>query len=536
MLILWAGILSAAESRKMPVAAKWGRFEVSFRSSVTYSNPPQQATMAVAFTSPEGDTIQALGFWDGGRTWRVRFCPDQLGRWTYRSFCSDTSNNGLHSQVGEFLCISAGSLSRFQVHGPIRVARDHRHLEHVDGTPFFWLADSPWDGPRLSTSTDWDFYTSVRAGQGFSVAQWSAASGPDAKRELAFSGPPDCIAINPAFFQRLDAKLESASLNGVLSAIVPFFERERADGSGAALTDDQAALLLRYIVARWGASSVVWLLAFDGHQPNHATRWQRVGRMVFAQEELRHAPVMVYPGSDAAALDLFRDQKWVDVFGMKPVMDASEEALQNMFKGPFAQEWLKQPARPIIPFTLCENGFDPKSLKRISADSVRKAAYCGLLMTTPAGISYEGFSVENWDGTVDGTAQTGAIDLPAWKKALFMPGAKQMASLAKFVGSFEFWRLRPGPDVLASQRRETAANLRVASVGTEARDLSLFYSPVDRTIELLSDRLPAQPSLSWLNPRLGQVSPAIAVLVGQVCQLPTPELGDWLLISQMTAK
>jgi hypothetical protein len=34
----------------------------------------------------------------------------------------------------------------FYTHGPIRVAASHRHFEHADGTPFFWLGDTWWMG------------------------------------------------------------------------------------------------------------------------------------------------------------------------------------------------------------------------------------------------------------------------------------------------------------------------------------------------------------------------------------------------------
>lgn len=142
LLMLPAGVPTVVAAAKMPVVAKWGRFEQSFKSSLAYSNAVQDATLTVLFTSPLGDTSQVDGFWDGGKTWRVRFSPNQPGRWTFKTTCSDAANRGLHNQTGEFLCTAATGQSRFHQHGPVRVARDHRHLEHGDGTPFFWLADT----------------------------------------------------------------------------------------------------------------------------------------------------------------------------------------------------------------------------------------------------------------------------------------------------------------------------------------------------------------------------------------------------------
>src|SRR5262245_53511378 len=74
------------------LVAKWERFEASFKSSVAYTNPVQQTDLAVLFVSPLGETNVVPAFWDGGKTWRVRFSPARLGRWTYTTVCSDPRN------------------------------------------------------------------------------------------------------------------------------------------------------------------------------------------------------------------------------------------------------------------------------------------------------------------------------------------------------------------------------------------------------------------------------------------------------------
>ena len=202
-------VLSAAvQSPKVPVVAKWGRFEQSFTSGIAYSNALQEATLKVVFTSPLGQTNQVDGFWDGGKIWRVRFSPDQPGRWTFRTTCSDGSNTGLHNKTGELVCTAATGKSRFNRHGPVRIARDHRHFEHADGTAFFWVADTVWNGARISDSKSWEFYTGTRMAQKFTVAAWAVAPGSDSKKDSAFRGPPNRIMINPDFFKRLDGKVE----------------------------------------------------------------------------------------------------------------------------------------------------------------------------------------------------------------------------------------------------------------------------------------------------------------------------------------
>src|SRR6266404_7700864 len=112
---------AATRSKRAPVVPKWGRLDQSFKSSVRYANAIQQATLRVTFISPDGRTNQVEGFWDGGKTWRVRFCPDVAGRWTFRTSCSDSANQGLHDRSCEFVCTSITGPTRFNQHGPLRV-------------------------------------------------------------------------------------------------------------------------------------------------------------------------------------------------------------------------------------------------------------------------------------------------------------------------------------------------------------------------------------------------------------------------------
>jgi hypothetical protein len=509
----------------MPVVSKWGRFEHSFQSRLTYSNALQDVTLTVVFKSPLGETNQVYGFWDGGKTWLVRFSPDLPGKWSFRSSCSDIANKDLNNQAGEFVCTAAIATSRFARHGQIHVASDRRHFEHADGTHFFWLADSVWNGARISPIKDWKLYSGVRSSQGFTVAQWEAAPGADAHGLTAFNGT-ERISINPNFFKPLDAKVETLSRAGILSAIVPFSQKGSSDS--VTLPDDQIALLLRYIEARWGADPVAWLIALEGEtETNKIARWKKPGAAIFG---LSHrAPVIVSAGNRQPILDEFRDQSWVDAFAYQAFTDESDEALRLAISGPFANEWKKEPARPLIQSAPYENGLARDSKKRFTSNDVRRAVYSSLLLSPPAGINYGAEGVAEWDKSLDQPLKRKAA-LPLWHRSLFMPAAKQMGHVAKFVNSVEFWRLRPQPGFVAVQPGTMSPQRFIAAAGMETKDLSVIYVPQERTLEIVLEALPPSPSVTWLNPRTGQYSPAVAVVGGRSCQFPTPEPDDWLLV------
>ena len=152
-------------------------------------------------------------------------------------------------------------------------------------------------------------------------------------------------------------------------------------------------------------------------------------------------------------------------------------------------------------------------------------------MIPPAGVSYGAQGVVDWDASVGPKdEQTKAADLPMWHKALFMPAGKQMAHLAKFMNSMEFWKLRPQPKALATQPGDQSPRRFIAAASNEAKTLSLFYVPEDRTLEVSLDALPLSPAVGWVNPRTGEGNPAVAALSGNRYQFPTPDPGDWLLV------
>jgi hypothetical protein len=139
--------------------------------------------------------------------------------------------------------------------------------------------------------------------------------------------------------------------------------------------------------------------------------------------------------------------------------------------------------------------------------------------------------VFNWDSSIEPVEpRTREATLPLWHKSLFLPGAKQLAPLASFVNSNQFWQLRPEPQFVANQPGEQSAHRYICAAGTETKDLALVYIPEDRTLELMFEALPPNPNVSWLNPRTGESSPAVAVVGGRTCQFPTPDPGDWLLV------
>jgi hypothetical protein len=517
---------------------RWTRFEQVLKSAVDYTNPLQEVSLTAVFTSPQGTEYRVYGFWDGGRTWRVRFAPDQIGTWSWRTASSDTKNEGLHGRGGTFECLAPAGTGRFAEHGPVVLSGDGRSFVHADGAPFFFLADTAWNGALLSTSDDWGTYVRTRAGQGFTAVQfvttqWRAAPDGDLNGERAYAGT-ERIVINPAFFQRLDEKVAALNRAGALAVPVMLWAINGGSNPqlnpGVSLPEGQAVLLARYMVARWGADQVAWILGGDAdYRGAKAEKWKRIGRAVF--DDVAHAPVTMHPGGMQWVWQEFADEKWYGFVGYQSGHGDDDTTLEWQIQGPPAVDWLKRPYRPFVNLEPCyENHVAYQSGKAITPAQVRRAMYWSLLHTPTAGVTYGGHGVWGWDdGTRPPTDHPGTGVPMAWQRALTMPGAVQMTHLARYFTSIEYGRLRPAPEAVANQPGRVEPRRFIAAARTDERDLLVLYVPEDRAVDVNAGMLPPAPQASWFNPRTGETSTAVGEAVDGARRFRTPSEGDWIL-------
>ncbi|MCC9076333.1 DUF4038 domain-containing protein [Litorilinea aerophila] len=528
-------------STNHPPVRRWAPLELTVDAGVALENPLQAGRLEATFTGPSGQIRRIDGFWDGGTTWRVRFAPDEEGRWHYRLQWQGRPDVAFTPDQGHFDCVAPAGQGLFQRHGPVRLAAHKRHLEHADGTPFFWLADTAWNGPLRATDDEWAYYLQVRTRQRFTAVQWVATqwrAAPDGDRDgrLAFTGR-ERIAVNPEFFQRLDRRVAAMAQAGLLS--VPVLLWAVGGGTnpevdpGYGLPEDQAILLARYMVARWGAWPVVWILAGDGkYFGDYAARWRRIGRAVFGDGP--RAPVAMHCGGQQWPADELRGEPWLDILGYQSGHGDSAETWRWLVEGPPAREWGREPR--LFQLNLepaYENHVAYHSGQPHSAQSVRQAIYWSLLNAPTAGVSYGGHGVWGWD---DGSGPP--VDHPRsgtplpWREALEMPAATQMAHLADCFTGLAWTALRPRPDLLVEQPGREDVTRTVLVSASDAGDLVVAYTPQPVTLRLRTAELAAGLAGTWWDPRTGTQHPLDFLPAGEEVALTTPGAGDWLLILQ----
>ncbi|MEN8906483.1 MAG: DUF5060 domain-containing protein, partial [Clostridiales bacterium] len=115
-------------------------FEKSITNNKNYSNKFNDVELNCTYTSPTGKVIKFYGFFDGdgsgsgdmktGNVWKIRFMPEELGKWKYKWTWSDNTDGG----EGNFICTSDNAGK-----GVLRPYEDNPRWFSYNGTDPVWL-------------------------------------------------------------------------------------------------------------------------------------------------------------------------------------------------------------------------------------------------------------------------------------------------------------------------------------------------------------------------------------------------------------
>lgn len=508
---------------------RWHVYEAQLEAQSAHDEPLWDVDPVVTFRSPDGRQQTVDAFWDGGRTWRVRFCPDEPGRWTWEAACP--GNPGIHGARGEFECLEGGGGNPLYGRAPVRLSHDQRHFVTEDGDPFFWLADTAWNGAIRSTQEGWERYLERRREQGFTViqfvaTQWRAAeSDPDGRKAYIEN---DRLAVNPAWFQRMDARVDAVNAHGLVAAPVVLWACTETD-PGRELGLRDAARLARYIVSRWGAHQVMWILAGDGgYLEETKDRWLAIGGAVFGQRHDRL--VTLHHGGQLWIADEIRKEPWFDFIGYQSGHGDSEKNLRWLIEGPPTEAWREEPVCPILNM---EPNYEAHpsyhSGRKFTPALVRRAAYWSLMLTPTAGVTYGHNHIWPWATEPElPKGHEGLGTVQPWHTAVDAPGALSMSTMRTFFESLPWWRLRPAQSLLAEQPGADDPTRFVSAAATEDGDLAVAYTPAGESIRLRTEEFEGAVA-EWFDPRTGDRSEATAP-TGGVTEFTPPAEGDWVLV------
>lgn len=423
----------------------------------------------------------------------------------------------------------------FRQHGPLRVAKSGTHLEHTDGTPFFFLADTTWNGPALSTADEWKRYLQDRKKKGFTAIQFNAicpwrAAPTDREGRTAYTLQAGQLVPNEEYFRQLDARIQAITEAGLLAVPVLVWAHKPGD-AGFDLNEEQLRTLIQFELKRYKDTPCLFILAGDArYNATEAPKWKRIGQAVFKDYPgllvTTHPTGMNFPWKD------WEDERWLTVLGYQSGHGDDAATLKWIHSGPPAEYGRRETfTRPLINLEPPYEGHVAyQSRKPHTASSVRRAVYWSLLSAPVAGVTYGGHGVWSWHTQpgAEPTDHRGSGVAPVWTEALALPGAAQMGHVRKLFEALPWTKLRPDPAAVQQETGTTDPARFVAAARTPDRSTFVFYFPAGATAKIPLEVGSKNDAVRWFNPRTGEWV-AGTTTAGR---FTPPDTEDWVLVVQ----
>lgn len=519
--LMWSIELALAAPTRAEGVPRFGVFEASFRHAGAYDNPYRELTAWAVFRRPDGQEWTMPLFWDGATAWTLRVSPDLVGEWTYAIRSSDP---GLNARTGSFPCVASNR------HGSLRPMKEHPlHFEYQDGTPFWFFGEKAWRVFQTDRAEKLDHasamhHVDVRAEQGFNYLHTELAgtggltSGGNEGGEMFRNAGRE--VINPAFFQEVDRRLRHINDRGMICGMVLLYAK--GDPCWKSLPDDEARLrFARYVVARYAAFDIVFLVAGEWHfMAQQPDLFRAVGREICHTDPHRRM-IGIHPGPESFGISSqdFAGDDWMS-FGEyaqayfaphnREATDANRDSLHQFIVA--ARRHNKPVVDAEYAYYLRDQDYDgivdkPHSHTR---ESFRRASWAiamgGGYFVTGFGTTYFG-----------GRREVGPflVDNPKHKDAL-----SDLDHLHRFFTSLRWWQLEPHDE-------RVQAGAGYAYCLADAGKTYVIYVAGGQGASLKTDG--REYSLRRYDPRTGQ-STELPAAGGDSIQLIAPDTQDWVFL------
>jgi hypothetical protein len=339
---------------------RWGIFELTLPGPSS-GNPFTEVAFGARF-SHKHRTVEVEGFYDGGGVYRVRFMPDQMGRWTFETHSNIVDLNGV---TGEFECVEPSPDN----HGPVAV-RDMYHFAYADGAPHYSIGTTCYAWTHQDDALEEMTLDTLRHAPFNKLRMcvfpkhytYNQNEPPRYPFERNQEGQWDFNRFNPAFFQHLEKRVGQLRNLGIEADIILFHPY---DLWGFAHMDRESDhRYLRYVVARLAAyRNVWWSLAneYDLMRDKSMVDWDRLFQTVQECDPYQHLRSI----HNWVMLDGFSWQNFYD--HAKPWVTHCSVQSAHL---ELVQVWREQYRKPVVVDECCYEGNIPNGWGNITAQEM----------------------------------------------------------------------------------------------------------------------------------------------------------------------
>lgn len=446
------------------------------------------------------------------------------------------------------MCLVATSQTPWEK-GALEVSSNGHYIQHTNGSPFLWIADTGWGMVQQLTREEIDLYLDNRQKLGFTVIQtvafWYPHGGgmemgphnaantygfrpfsgsedmPNTSEPLVVSGGGPSAPND--YWDHMDYVVQAVKKRGLYLALLPCWGRAyitpQMGGAQQEFTEEEARTYGGFLGKRYkDEPNIIWVLGgdakaqIDGYDKNaNLQQWDR--RNVFramaegiAQGVTGHRPkwnekhsawnkvfITFHPDGDAPdnSSKWFHSDEWLTANGVEVWRE-----LDQVYPTMLGDYQLNKPVKPSL---FLEGSYEYGSYRHVcgwvTPVKIRRQFY-QTFFAGGAGHTYGAGPIWSMRGN-EGDYNCGYT----WQQALDFPGAVQITNVAKrFLMDHKWHQWIPnGNSILGIGEGE---NLKTA-VTTESNDMVIVYFSNNSNCEV-TNILKKDAEAYWFYPRDGQ--------------------------------
>ncbi|NHF58048.1 DUF4038 domain-containing protein [Flavobacteriaceae bacterium TP-CH-4] len=425
----------------------------------------------------------------------------------------------------------------------LRVSDNQRFLVTVDGTPFFWMADTAWELFHRCNREEATMYLTKRAEQGFNVIQAVALAEIDGLNTPNTYGKTplmnnDPTTPNPEYFEHVDYIIRKADSLGMYIALLPTWGDKLFKNSWGVgpevFTPENAETFGRWIGTRYkDYNNIIWVIGGDRNPregSNDVAVWNRMAEGIAQAAGGYEATLMSFhpqPKEGGGSSTWFHDQPWLD-FNMHQTGHCANQGTYRKI----TLDYQRVPTKPVLDgeplYEDHPNCFNAKELGHSIPGDIRRILYWNVF----AGAFGQTYGCHDvWQMY---TTEREGINQPLrpWPVALDLPMAHQVKHLKNLMLSRPFLSRIPDQSMIL-EVQEDNKDYVIATRDAEG-SYAFIYFPTGKAVHLdLSSLAAAELNSWWYDPRTGNTFRSEQITRAEKVEIEPPTSGknnDWVLV------
>lgn len=277
---------------------QWNRFEISLKHKAKGNSFIDVELSAKFFNSDT--TFVVNGFYDGNNMFKIRFMPQEIGKWNYEVSSNIESFN---NKKGNFICVKPSKNN----HGMVKVSETF-HFKYSDGkqyypfgtTTYAWIhmkkelqelslktfKESGFNKVRMCVfPKNYDLVKEEPEFYPFEIKKVVK----DTEGNKVFTWNFD--KFNPIFFQHLENRIEDLNKIGVQADLILFHPYDKGRWGFDSMPNDVNEKYLKYLIARLSSyKNIWWSLAneYDYIEAKTVNNWEKLIDVVVQSDPYKH--------------------------------------------------------------------------------------------------------------------------------------------------------------------------------------------------------------------------------------------------------